>query len=319
MSKEQVSSEYLQEDISGQLVAAASVILVITTILLALRLYVRSLPNVKSGLEDFLLLPAYILSMGASTIGLLAVTKRGAGRHIEAVMLEDPKSVDLRSALLFSLSWLTIYSNCFSRVSILVLLFKIFTPGVTRTCTLLLTIYMVLFAISQSIAVVLECRPIAKLWHPKLEGSCINMFLFFKMNGILTIVGDVAIMVLPAHMVWNLHASMARRIGIALVFLSGRGDVKLISWIIVESGMYMSAACMIRLRPLPRKLREWFGQFRAAHSSSGSGKRSKNALEVGKGHELKHYVKQGHIPLTSIDQDLNQARLITEQTAQETR
>lgn len=50
--------------------AAASVILVATTILLALRLYVRSLPSVKSGLEDFFLLPAYILSLGACITAL---------------------------------------------------------------------------------------------------------------------------------------------------------------------------------------------------------------------------------------------------------
>ncbi|KAI9035182.1 dimethylallyl tryptophan synthase [Aspergillus affinis] len=335
MLKEHVSVEYLEADISEQLIVAASVILVVTTILLALRLYVRSLPSVKSGLEDLLLLPAYLLSVGACITALLAVTKGGAGRHVEAILLEDPNMVVVRSKLIYSLSWLTAYSNCFSRVSVLILLFNIFTPGVTRTCTVLLMVYMVLFVISQTITGSMECRPIAKLWHPKLEGTCIDLFLFFKMSGILNIVGDVAIVLLPAHMVWNLHASVAKKVGIAFVFLSGSigiiascfrtasfftshetsaidptwADVELMSWTIVESGMYMSAACTMRLRPLLRELSGWFKQFKTTNASNGTEGISGNSQEADKGYKLKYYPKQGHIPLRSFDKDLNRAGL----------
>lgn len=69
LPREQISSQYLEEDVSNRLVAASSVILVVTTILLALRLYVRSLPNVKTGLEDILLLPAYLLSLASCICG----------------------------------------------------------------------------------------------------------------------------------------------------------------------------------------------------------------------------------------------------------
>lgn len=60
---------YLNEDISYRLTAATTIILVFTTILLSLRLYTRTLPAVKPGPEDTLLVLAYILSVGACVCG----------------------------------------------------------------------------------------------------------------------------------------------------------------------------------------------------------------------------------------------------------
>lgn len=151
----------------------------------------------------------------------VAVTHGGAGRHVKALMIEDPNIIIVRGKLLYSLSWVSAYSNCFSRVSVLVLLYTIFTPGVARKCTVLLMVYMVLFLISQTIAGAMECRPLAYFWDRTGEGTCINLFLFFKLSGILNIVGDVAIILLPVHTVWNLQASIAKKVAISFVFLSG--------------------------------------------------------------------------------------------------
>ncbi|KAK2734199.1 putative NRPS-like protein biosynthetic cluster [Myotisia sp. PD_48] len=331
MSQPQFSPQFLAEDISARLVAASSIILVVTTILIALRLYIRRLPNVKTGLEDILLFIAYILQVGACITGLLAVIYGGAGRHVMAL---KPATIVVRSKLLYALSWLTAYSNCFSRVSVLVLLYKIFTPGLARKCSVLLIIYMVLFVIAQSIAGALECTPISDLWNPHPVGSCIKLFLFFKMSGILNIFGDLAILVLPTYTVWNLHASLARRAGIALVFLSGSigiiascfrtasfftshkeskrdptwADVQLMSWTIVESGMYTCAACIMRLRPLLRNLMGWFKQFKTTYGSHGTTVRAKTTQD-GKARELKQYSTQGHVPLISFERDLNRVEL----------
>lgn len=65
----QLSASYLAEDISGQLLAATTVILVITTALVALRFYARSLTNASAGWDDLLLPPSWILVVGACTTG----------------------------------------------------------------------------------------------------------------------------------------------------------------------------------------------------------------------------------------------------------
>ena len=78
------------------------------------------------------------------------------------------------------------------------------------------------------------------------------------------------------------------------------------SWTIVESGMYMAAACTMRLRPLLRKLPGWFKQFKTTHESGVTVERT-FTIEDGKGYEMNFYAKQGHIPLKSFDRDLNRA------------
>jgi hypothetical protein len=151
----------------------------------------------------------------------VAVSKGGAGRHVEYVVMKNPSMLATRGKLLYSLSWVSGFSNCFSRVSILVIFYRIFAPGIIRICTIILMAYMVLFVISQSIAAAVECRPLTYSWDKTIKGTCINLFLFYKLSGILNIVGDAALMVLPLPTVWNLHASRAKRVGIVLVFLSG--------------------------------------------------------------------------------------------------
>lgn len=151
----------------------------------------------------------------------MAVVYGGAGRHVQAIVLEDAHILIVRGKLLYALSWVSAWSNCFSRLSILVLFRRIFTLGIPRICTILLIIYMILFILSQTVVGAVECRPIAAFWDISIKGTCINQFLFYKMSGILNIVGDVAIMALPVHSVWTLHASFARRAGIAAAFLSG--------------------------------------------------------------------------------------------------
>ncbi|KAL4935864.1 hypothetical protein BDV06DRAFT_228424 [Aspergillus oleicola] len=278
--------EYLQVDISGRLIAATTTILVVDTILLSLRGYILKLPNAKSGLEDLLLIPAYLLLVGICVVGYLAVEIGGAGRHIEAVVSEDPDTLIRRGKLLYAICWLSAFSNGFSRVSVLVLLRRIFIPGLTRTITNVVIAYIVLYTVSQGISAVTLCRPLAYFWDRTLDGSCINEFLFWQITAVLNVAGDVSIMLLPVKMVWTLHASFAKRCGIAVVFLSSsiglvascfrtalffhaRGfhvddptlaDVSLITWTIVESGMYTAAASCIRLRPLLRVIPTWFGK-----------------------------------------------------------
>lgn len=55
---------YLEEDHGRRVIAACSVILVITTVLLPLRFYARSLAPGQRAWDDHLLIPAYVLLLG---------------------------------------------------------------------------------------------------------------------------------------------------------------------------------------------------------------------------------------------------------------
>lgn len=55
---------YLEANEGNQVIAAASFILVLTTILLAMRLYARSLTKATRGWDEFLLVPSYMCLVG---------------------------------------------------------------------------------------------------------------------------------------------------------------------------------------------------------------------------------------------------------------
>ena len=55
---------YLEVDHGGNVIGAASFILVFTTILLVLRLYARTLTKASWGWDEFLLAPSYLCLIG---------------------------------------------------------------------------------------------------------------------------------------------------------------------------------------------------------------------------------------------------------------
>ncbi len=141
---------------------------------------------------------------------------------MEYVITKNPNMLVIRGKLVYAQSWLTVVSNTLSRVSIVALYLRVFTKGITRTLSWVVMSYLISFVVAQMIAGGLECRPISALWDKDVVGAkCINFILFFKLSGVMNILADVAIMLLPAYTVWNLHASTARKAGIGLVFLSG--------------------------------------------------------------------------------------------------
>lgn len=151
----------------------------------------------------------------------MSIRDGGAGRHVESVLLKDPGTLVTRSKLIFAMSWCSIISNAFSRISVVALYLRIFTNRLARISSWVVLAYLLGFTIGQIIAGWLQCRPISYVWKLTGTGSCFELFLYYRVCGILNIIGDIAIMVLPVHVIWILQTSTSRKIGIAVVFLSG--------------------------------------------------------------------------------------------------
>ena len=161
------------------------------------------------------------------------VSHGGAGHHVEAIVMENPNALVTRGKLVYALGWFTATSNALSRVSIVALYLRIFPTGITRSCTWILLYYLVGFVISQIITGLLECRPIEYLWNSRiLEAKCIDLFAFYRSSGILNILGDVAVMIIPMHTIWKLQASPIRKAGILLAFLSGSLSVAVLGFFV---------------------------------------------------------------------------------------
>jgi hypothetical protein len=71
------------------------------------------------------------------------------------------------------------------------------------------------------IAPFLMCNPVEKNWNPMLPGTCAPMNRLWMGCTIPGVIIDFIILLLPMPNVWRLHSSLARKIGITIIFVMG--------------------------------------------------------------------------------------------------
>ena len=96
------------------------------------------------------------------------------------------------------------------------------TPAFRRVVLATIT-FIVLWVLTITIVLALECRPIAKFWDPTIPGKCFNLVAFSYFTNISNLVTDVWIFLLPLPVIWRLQISNHQRIGLCCVFLIGLG------------------------------------------------------------------------------------------------
>lgn len=98
-------------------------------------------------------------------------------------------------------------------------------------------IFFVLFTvagleIASCLIIVFECQPVHKFWDLKNEvpGKCMDVHdrqIFYNANGIINIIQDIIIYVLPIPMLWNLQ--MPKRQKMALISLFSFGSIAVVA------------------------------------------------------------------------------------------
>jgi len=237
---------YLEENHGGRVIAATTTILVVATLLFALRLLARSMTPAKRGWDDHILIPSYLLLLALLatlygtayliylscsnilviltnlTIYIVDVVQAGLGRHAAAVVIEEPNKIKTFLFLLYLLDWFYVPSNMLSRLSICILYLRIFTDRWARAACWAVIAFLVANCVATIIAAQLECTPLEYIWDKSIpNGKCFNQLLWYKLTNFPNIVGDVLVLILPIKTVWTIKASTARKAGIAAVCLTG--------------------------------------------------------------------------------------------------
>ena len=113
----------------------------------------------------------------------------------------------------------------FVKASILTEWIHLFVPRGTRdaffwTCQAVLvcnTIYYVVIVVTTNMA----CSPRAKIWDDAIPGTCRDKKAPLVISSGINILSDLAILALPQRIIWRLHLSKEKRIGVSLVFTFG--------------------------------------------------------------------------------------------------
>ena len=92
---------------------------------------------------------------------------------------------------------------------------------VFRYTTYVVMAFVLSFGIGLILQAFLICRPFAKNWDPLLPGTCGSSTAVFLAGGIINIVIDLTMIILPMPLVWQLQMSQQRKSALSAVFALG--------------------------------------------------------------------------------------------------
>lgn len=77
------------------------------------------------------------------------------------------------------------------------------------------------FFVSCSLAAIFGCQPVSYFWNQDQPGRCIDEFMFFKVNGIVNLILDIVVLLLPLPMLWRLQMHVKKKIALSVIFSLG--------------------------------------------------------------------------------------------------
>lgn len=98
---------------------------------------------------------------------------------------------------------------------------RLFPVKTMKYAVNIVSLIVILWAACGILAGCFTCIPTEKLWHPMVEGGCMNLSKFYYGLQIPNIATDAIILLMPMHIVWNLPISKAQKLGLSGIFILG--------------------------------------------------------------------------------------------------
>lgn len=120
------------------------------------------------------------------------------------------------------------FNIAFVKLSLLVFYYRLLqvsfqTSRPLRIAAYIIAVLVVGAAIISIFTNMLVCVPIEKIWRPDLPGHCFGATVPWIVNSIMSIVTDVAILVLPIPEICKLRLSRMEKVGVILTLSTGCG------------------------------------------------------------------------------------------------
>lgn len=140
------------------------------------------------------------------------------GLHIQAV---PPENVDKFLKLLWIIYYIFDTGTAVSKSSALFFYARIFSISKFKYALWVVHAMNVGWLVGILISVTFMCNPIQKAWDVFLPGTCLNTGRLWLGSGLVSLIIDVIILVMPLPMLWKLKMKTIRRIQISGVFICG--------------------------------------------------------------------------------------------------
>ncbi|KAK7703092.1 hypothetical protein SLS64_009363 [Diaporthe eres] len=198
-----------------------SVLLALVTLILVVRIYTRVRISRGFGLDDVLIIFAYIPTAAFAVLAFVAMWKFGWGTHVWDVPIELTKpslQFSLANQLLFDVA------TTLTKLSMLSLIYRVVSADKSRyryvvlaLAAVVLTDGLIFFFITT-----FQCRPVSDYWTLSfVPQKCINEELHLLAAGCINTTTDFLIVILPIPYVVRLKLPRKQQIIIVSLFTGG--------------------------------------------------------------------------------------------------
>ncbi|MCJ1249518.1 hypothetical protein MMC30_006744 [Trapelia coarctata] len=204
----------------------------------------------------------------------------GVGYHEAAVYMRDPTTLITWAKYTLIIPMVYLPAVVLPKMAILVLYLRIFiTKPYIISCWTLAGLLIANW-IGTTVAGFCICFPFEFLWNRSIPGGhCIDINAWYRWSSLMNIITDVIMLVLPLPVIWKIQSSRKVKIGLTITFAMGSLGLitaiirfagffganaaedetwtasKLIILSVMESGVYLIAACLPTYRPLAKLIR----------------------------------------------------------------
>jgi hypothetical protein len=149
------------------------------------------------------------------------------GYHLAAVKLYSPHKLEIWSKGIFACVWLWALAVALPKLSILAFYLRFFTTRIERTITYMTMMVVAATFIATGLTTTFQCSPVAYQWNKKiLGGNCIDVLAFYRWMSFPNIATDIVGLLLPLPMIWRLHTTRHKKLGITVMFVTGSAYVQ---------------------------------------------------------------------------------------------
>lgn len=162
-----------------------------------------------------------IFAVGLQSISITGVFIAGIGYgHVEEVILDYGLGpITTLSQLIIPLQFLWVLSLSCTKISILCLYLKIFPFRWVVWSSYATISIIVAWTIATILAGCLICRPFAFNWDKTITGgSCGDQVTSFTVTGIINLITDVMVLLLPMQPLYQLQMAMYKKVTLVSIF-----------------------------------------------------------------------------------------------------
>ncbi|KAF1940413.1 hypothetical protein EJ02DRAFT_456042 [Clathrospora elynae] len=194
---------------------------ILAVVAVSLRLIAHAIAHKRWTSSDYLIIAACIFAVGLQSISITGVFIAGIGYgHVAEIVLEyGLEPITKLSQLIIPLQFLWVLSLSCTKISILCLYLQIFPIQWVVWSSYATISIIVSWTIATILAGSLICRPFAFNWDKTiLGGSCGDQVTSFTVTGIINLITDLMVLLLPMQPLYQLQMATYKKVTLVSVF-----------------------------------------------------------------------------------------------------